>query len=116
MLELPHYQNNVSLRRSVVNVNTDGGFCHLVGDMVKIDGKGLGEVIELVPRGFAWFYFVKICGSDFQVELEEHRVTVVQQTAPAPAEIINETGTETSKDDDQRGSQWQFSVCPRVGK
>ncbi|KAH3833249.1 hypothetical protein DPMN_106554 [Dreissena polymorpha] len=48
-----------------------------VNDKVQIDCQGYGIVTELVFRGFATLYMFKIIDSDFEVELERERLTVL---------------------------------------
>ena len=48
-----------------------------VNDKEQIDCQGYGIVTELVFRGFATLYMFKIIDSDFEVELERERLTVL---------------------------------------
>ena len=51
-----------------------------VGDVVKIDGSGQGIVTKSVFRGFGTTYLVKLCDTDYEVELHPESVTVIPQT------------------------------------
>ncbi|XP_060554752.1 uncharacterized protein KIAA1958-like [Ruditapes philippinarum] len=48
-----------------------------VNDQVRIDGHGLGIVTEIVYRGFTTSYMVRLVDSNFEVELERERLTIV---------------------------------------
>ena len=74
-----------------------------VNDTVQIDGQGYGIVTEVVFRGFATLYKVRLLGSSFEVELERERLTVIDgsteiyQTTnkrPGRFSIVSDSGVD----------------------
>ena len=64
-----------------------------VGDFVKIDGKGIALVKQQVCRDGAVMYIVKVCGYDFDVEIDAKRVQTV--TADSDSETKQTTGSSS---------------------
>ena len=64
-----------------------------VGDFVKIDGKGIALVKQEVSRDGAVMYIVKVCGCDFDVEIDAKRVQTV--TADSDSETKQTTGSSS---------------------
>ena len=63
------------------------------GDFVKIDGKGIALVKQQVCRDGAVMYIVKVCGCDFDVEIDAKRVQTV--TAGSDSETKQTTGSSS---------------------
>jgi len=58
------------------------------GDFVKIDGRGKAEILEKVYRGFGTFYHVRVCDSDFECEIESHRLSRFPEASiPNPQQV-----------------------------
>ena len=64
-----------------------------VGDFVKIDGKGIALVKQQVCRDGAVMYIVKVCGCDFDVEIDAKRVQTV--TADSDSETKQTKGSSS---------------------
>ena len=67
----------------------------LSGDFVKIDGKGIALVKQQVCRDGAVMYILRVCGCDFDVEIDAKRVQTQKLTADSDSETKQTTGSSS---------------------
>ena len=65
------------------------------GDFVKIDGKGIALVKQQVCRDGAVMYILRVCGCDFDVEVDAKRVQTQKLTADSDSETKQTTGSSS---------------------
>ena len=65
------------------------------GDFVKIDGKGIALVKQQVCRDGAVMYTGKVCGCDFDVEIDAKRVQTVTGDSDNHSETKQTTGSSS---------------------